>query len=161
MPIFVCNTTCQFYDPHGRIRLAEAGVTFEFPADFEPPGHFERLDEPGRLINFLTASEDELTLADWSYDEANSEMQRLFHKELKPADKLGVVAQILDIRYRSTLVGGGNIPPVGHTGSEMAAALTGAPAAPQAETTGTPAASQAETAGTPAAPAASKAGAKA
>lgn len=111
MPSYIADTNCQIRMPDDSIRFFDAGAVVRLPEDFEAPTVLRAIGVPQAkvatdsedvpLLDFATASEDELLEADWDFDDAEAAMQEIFGKSLKPVStKSELIEQILDIRFR-------------------------------------------------------------
>jgi len=92
----VCRRKCYITPPAG-------GRPIRYnPGDVETfkkcPLHFVPLEDAA--IDFLTASEAELTEATWLFEDAKKVILDKFNVALKKESKAKVVAQILDVRER-------------------------------------------------------------
>lgn len=88
---------------NGKITLVSRGQVFDFE---KCPDLFSPMDNgDSYVIDFTKAEEEELMAAKWAFKDASAVMLETYGIELKREEgtkKSEVVAQILDIRFRST-----------------------------------------------------------
>ena len=100
----VAKKNCLVRLSNGRLRPFDKNAVFDFdecPPQFRPLVG-EMADAPE--LNFLTAGEQELMEAKWTFQDAYNAIKVAYGKELKKEEgtkKSEVVAQILDHRFRA------------------------------------------------------------
>ena len=98
----VCEKRCQAKLDWGKTTFFKKGQVQEFE---KCPSYFRPLEgDDSTLVDFLTAGEEELTLATWKFDDAFKAIKEKYNVDLKREEgtkKSEVIAQILDARFRS------------------------------------------------------------
>lgn len=99
---YVCRRDCQITDVNGKIMFIERDAVVEAKKNprkgcFDEIGGSEELD-------FITASEEELHAAKWTFAEAKQAVGEAFGVEIKKREgdkKSDVISKILDARFRN------------------------------------------------------------
>ncbi len=93
----VAVRACQARGDDGKVRTYRTGQIDHFS---KCPAHFKSLEDPAYVVDFLTASQDELLNADWKFEAAAKAIKEALNVDLKFSEKANVVDAILDARYR-------------------------------------------------------------
>ncbi len=94
----VCRRKCYIRTDDGVQKLFYPGQVHEFK---KCPAHFEKLEDVA--VDFLMATEDELTETKWKFSDAFDAILEECGVELKKEEgtkKSDIIDQILDARYR-------------------------------------------------------------
>lgn len=94
----VCEKDCYQPNPQGYNRLYQCGDVDDFE---KCPEYFVSLETEDYVVNFLTASENELLEAQWKFSDAADAVKEAYGINLKKTEKSDIVRQILDAKFRS------------------------------------------------------------
>ena len=92
-----CIRKCQYRNGSKTIRLASVGDVVDFK---EAPFEENWMSLEAKEVDFIQMSESELLHASWSFSAAADAVEEAFKVELKKTDKVDIVKQIIDARYR-------------------------------------------------------------
>jgi len=102
----VCIQTCQIRNDSGQIVTCEQRKVYDLEESNADNKNFKPLeDSKGEQldveIDFIKASQEELTNTKWAFKDAKDAMKASYDQVLKKASREEVIEQIMDIRYRS------------------------------------------------------------